>query len=318
MGEKTEIRVKFEIGEIKFEAEGSAELVERERSIFTNTLLPSAVEVIVRTRNMAQNTQYADTVEQVAVPTALLEGNTKAISENASASASNPDLSRISLASFVKSKGADAHYDFILCAVYFNEKRNHIAPFSSVTIKELYSEVKKPLPNNLSMSLSELVKKGYIMENPSSKGSNPKEYVLTLDGEIVVNDMQPKEKKATVKSRKVRPKEKSAYSDINCDELNLGNYPEIRALKSFKEKMILILYIVTNEGKGEWFTTADVVCIMTDIFGEAATKDQVDGVFRREKRWFKSENIDGNNKMMRRKLLNEAKTFAQSLGNITE
>lgn len=30
----TEIRVKFEIGDIKFEAEGSADLVERERSIF--------------------------------------------------------------------------------------------------------------------------------------------------------------------------------------------------------------------------------------------------------------------------------------------
>ena len=55
-----------------------------------------------------------------------------------------------------------------------------------------------------------------------------------------------------------------------------------------------------------------------DIFGESATKDQVDGVFRREKRWFKSENIDGNNKMMRRKLLNEAKLFAQSLGNVTD
>lgn len=40
MEEKSEIRVKFEIGEIKFEAEGSADLVERERSIFNNTLLP--------------------------------------------------------------------------------------------------------------------------------------------------------------------------------------------------------------------------------------------------------------------------------------
>ena len=30
MEEKSEIRVKFEIGEIKFEAEGSADLVERE------------------------------------------------------------------------------------------------------------------------------------------------------------------------------------------------------------------------------------------------------------------------------------------------
>ena len=33
MRDKNEIRIKFEIGEIKFEAEGSADLVERERSI---------------------------------------------------------------------------------------------------------------------------------------------------------------------------------------------------------------------------------------------------------------------------------------------
>lgn len=318
MGEKSEIRVKFEIGEIKFEAEGSAELVERERSIFTNSLLPSAVEAIVRTRNIAQNAQYTDAIEQAAAPTALLEGATKDAGDNVFALTPASDLSRTSLASFVKSKGADAHYDFILCAVYFNEKKNHITSFSSVTIRELYSEAKKPLPNNLSMSLSELVKKGYIMENPAAKGSNPKEYILTSDGETIVNDMQPKEKKPPVKARKSRPKEKSIYSDINCDELNLSNYPDVRALKSFKEKMILILYIVTNEGKGEWFTTADVVCIMTDIFGEAATQKQVDGVFRREKRWFKSENIDGNNKLVHRKLLNEAKSFAQSLGSVTE
>ena len=193
------------------------------------------------------------------------------------------DFSRMSLASFVKSKGADTHYDFIICAVYYNEKRNGILSFSSATIKGLYSEVKRPLPNNLSMSLSELVKKGYIMENPSVKGSNPKEYILTSDGEEMVENMLPQEKKPHTKSRRVQPKEKPAYSIINCDELNLINYPDVKTLKSFKEKMILILYIITNEKKGEWFTTSDVLCLMTDIFGELATKDQVEGIFK-EKR----------------------------------
>ena len=110
------------------------------------------------------------------------------------------------------------------------------------------------------------------------------------------------------------------YADIDCDELNLSLYPSLKSLKDFKEKMILILYIITNEGKGEWFTTTDVLCLMTDIFGESATKDQVNGVFKREKRWFKSEHVDGNNKLVRRKLLNEAKAFAQSLGveNVSE
>lgn len=63
------------------------------------------------------------------------------------------------------------------------------------------------------------------------------------------------------------------------NSLNLKNYPEVKSLKDFKEKMMTILYIITNEKAGEWFTTTDVLCLMTDIFGEAAIKDQVNGVF---------------------------------------
>lgn len=317
MGEKKEIRVRFEIGDIKFEAEGSADLVERERSIFNNTLLPAAIEAIVRTRGVTTNAQYVGYSEP-AQPAITASNTPVLISEQGKIT---EDFSRTSLASFVKSKGANEHYDFIICAVYYNEKRNNIPSFSLATVKELYSDAKKPLPGNLSMSLSELVKKGLIMEDPSAKGSNPKVYVLTSDGEEAVLTMQPsepKEKKSTTKPRKQPQKTESVYSGINCDDLNLEKYPEVKLLKDFKEKMMLILHIITNEGKGEWFTTADVLCLMTDIFGEAATKNQVDGIFKRNKRWFKTENIEGNNKLVHRKLLNEGKTYAQSLGVATE
>ena len=66
------------------------------------------------------------------------------------------------------------------------------------------------------------------------------------------------------------------------NSLNLKNYPEVKSLKDFKEKMMTILYIITNEKAGEWFTTTDVLCLMTDIFGEAAIKDQVNGDFGEE------------------------------------
>lgn len=313
MSEKSEIRVKFEIGDIKFEAEGSAELVERERSIFTNTLLPSAVEAIVRTRGITQSAQYMETTEQ---PTMLLPDEIKIVESNNPVTTPSADLSQTSLASFVKTKGADSHYDFILCAVFFNEKNKGITSFSSKTVKELYADVKKPFPSNLSMSLSELVKKGLIMENPSSKGANPKEYVLTMYGEETVKKMQPKEtkeRKPSSKPKKPRAKAKSIYSNINCDELNLDKYTEVKSLKDFKEKMMMVLYIISNEGKGEWFTTDDVLCLLTDIFGESATKDQVNGVFKREKIWFKAENVENNNKAMKRKLLNKGIEFAQSL-----
>lgn len=149
MTEKSEIRVKFEIGEIKFEAEGSADLVERERSIFNNTLLPAAIDAIVRTRSVAQSAQYIETQDSQQ-PAILTTTNTAALPEQVVVNPTT-DFSRMSLASFVKSKGADAHYDFIICAVYFNEKRNGISSFSSATLKALYSEAKKPLPNNLSI-----------------------------------------------------------------------------------------------------------------------------------------------------------------------
>jgi len=74
--------------------------------------------------------------------------------------------------------------------------------------------------------------------------------------------------------------------------------------------MILLMYIMTEEEKGEWFSTSDILFVMTDLFGEPATKDQVNGVFNREKIWFKSEKKDGE---IKRKLLSPAKEHAKGL-----
>ena len=94
------------------------------------------------------------------------------------------------------------------------------------------------------------------------------------------------------------------------DDLHLDKYPSVADFKSFKDQMVLLMYIITEEGKGEWFSTADILCIMVDVFGEPATKDQVNGVFKREKTWFKSEKQDGE---IKRKLLSPAKKHAQGL-----
>lgn len=106
---------------------------------------------------------------------------------------------------------------------------------------------------------------------------------------------------------------KSNYAGINVDELHLDNYPDVKSLKDFKEKMMMVLYIITNEKVGEWFATSDVLYLMTDVFGEAATKDQVNGVFKRERLWFKAENIADNRKDIKRKLLNQGIAYAKNL-----
>lgn len=313
MGEKSEIRVKFEIGEIKFEAEGSADLVERERSIFNNTLLLAAIDAIVRTRSVAQSAQYIEAQDS---QQSLLAASSNMLPESIVLD-SNTDLSRTTLASFIKKYGSLSEQDFVLFSAYFDEIKNHASYFTKDEAEKYYDDARRTKPKNISMCLNQLAQKGFIIDATDVEQKFPKPYRISSEGLEYISTYTPKdvkEKKSSNKPQKQRAKVKSVYADINCDELNLDSYPSIKSLSDFKEKMMLILYIITNEGKGEWFTTSDVLCLMTDVFGESATKDKVNGVFKREKRWFKSENVDGNNKLVHRKLLNEAKTFAQSLG----
>lgn len=313
MAEKSDIRVKFEIGEIKFEAEGSADLVERERSIFNNTLLPAAIDAIVRTWSVVQDTTY---IEGSKSQQPLLETSSSMLPESIVLD-SNTDLSRTTLASFIKKYGSLSEQDFVLFSAYFDEIKNHASYFTKDEAEKYYEDARRHKPKNISMCLNQLAQKGFIIDATNVEQKLPKPYRISNEGLEYISTYTPKdvkEKKASNKPHKQRAKEKSAYAGIDYDELNLDSYPSVKSLSDFKEKMMLILYIITNEGKGEWFTTSDVLCLMINIFGESATKDKVNGVFKREKSWFKSENVDGNNKLVHRKLLNEAKSFAQSLG----
>ena len=315
MEENTKIRVRFEIGEIKFEAEGPADLVERERSVFTNTLLPSAVEAIVRTRGTEQAMKYVEPVEQ---PKVLPLSNATPLSENAiPLTEESKDLSRTR---YIAQFGQIGEQDFALISAHYDEKKNGNTSFTSDNVKQYYNDARRNKFSNVSVLLGKLAQKGLIMDDPNAERKTPKAYILTSQGIDYVENYSPKEEteKKHTKARKPRKKAESEYGGINVDSLNLKNYPEVKSLKDFKEKMMTILYIITNEKAGEWFTTTDVLCLMTDIFGEAATKDQVNGVFKREKLWFKAGNVDGSNREVKRKLLNKGIEYAQSLVGGTE
>ncbi len=318
MEENTKIRVRFEIGEIKFEAEGPADLVERERSVFTNTLLPSAVEAIVRTRGVEQAMKCIEPVEQ---SKGLLSTNVTPLSESATFSIEeSKDLSRTSLSSYITQFGQIGEQDFALISAYYDEKKNGNTSFTSDHIKQYYNDARRNKCANVSDLLLKLVQKGLIMDAPDAERRTPKAYILTSQGINYVENYTPKEEteKKHTKVRKPQKKKESAYGGIDVDSLNLNKYPDVKSLKDFKEKMMTTLYIITNEKVGEWFTTADVLYLLTDIFGEAATADQVNGVFKREKLWFKSENIEGNKRDLKRKLLNKGIEYAQSLAERTE
>ena len=46
------LKLKYKVGEIEFEAEGPAEVVEQQRVNFMNAVLPAAVEAMVRTQTV--------------------------------------------------------------------------------------------------------------------------------------------------------------------------------------------------------------------------------------------------------------------------
>ena len=75
----------------------------------------------------------------------------------------------------------------------------------------------------------------------------------------------------------------------------------------------MAMYIVTNEGKGEWFTVEDIIHLLINVFEVPADKDKVNGVFKRNKGMFASERDPANKKALRKKLLSGAKDFAISI-----
>lgn len=310
-------KVKFKIGEIEFEAVGTAEVIERERNVFLTTLLPAAVDAIVRTRGEVKGTQYISADAQQATLEMNPDNSTPITLPKKELLM---DLSRTSLSSFINEYGDIGDQDFVLFAAYYDEKKNGVSSFSSESVMQYYNDARRTKYSNNSALLRLLTKKGLIMDDPNSEKKMPKSYILTKKGIDYVENYQPKEakEKKTAKQKKTSTKSKSRYEGINVDDLNLRNYPNVKSLHDFKEKMMLILYIITNEQVGEWFTTTDVLYLMIDVFGEAASKGQINGVFKREKLWFKVENMEGSNRDVKRKLLNKGIDFAQNLKQESE
>jgi hypothetical protein len=314
MEENLKNRVGIKIGDIEFEVEGSSEVVERERSVFLNAILPVAVDAIVQIRGAEPTVQYIDTAKQKSV--LLPDEISDKPNVNLSDKNTFDDFSRISLSSYIQEYGELPDQDFTLLAAYFDEIKNGTKSFNIESVKGYFSEARKGKPSNPSDILLKLVQKGYIMDDPDSEKKTPKSYILTVAGLNYAKNYQPKEinsdKPKATKKRKPSIKAASIYSNLSADDLNQKNYAEIKSQDSFKKQMILTLYIVTNEGKGDSFSVADVQFLLTDILGLPATEDQIKNVFR-EKNWFKSEQDPNNKKAYKRKLLQGAKDFAKKI-----
>lgn len=308
------LKLKYKVGEIEFEAEGPAEAVELQRVNFMNAVLPAAVEAMVRTRSVSENRTYIEATPQQS----LLETGSAEIPV-APEKQTDIDYSRTSLSSFLKKYGTLGDQDFTLFAAYFDEKKNGTKAFSSENVKQYYQEGRRQAYSNNGVLLKHLVQKGYIMDASIPEGAKTgKYYMLTTDGIEYIEAYVPKEdsvekKKPRTKAKKSTPNISEAFASITADDLNTMNYPSVKSLSGSKEQVIMAMYIVANEGKGEWLTVDEIIHLLINVFEVPANAYMVNGVFRRNKSMFTSEKAPDNGKALRRKLLSGAKDFAEKI-----
>ena len=308
------LKLKYKVGEIEFEAEGPAEAVEQQRVNFINVVLPAAVDAMVRTQAVIEHQPYIDAASQPAMLEAGLP-----VEPLATPNQLENDFSRTSLASFLKKYGVLSEQDFTLFAAFFDEQKNGKKSFSIDDVKKYYAEARRPIPTNPSMSLNRLAEKGYIMDAPRPADvKTGNYYMLTNDGITYIEFYVPKEdsgekKKPRARSKKSAPKISEAYASITADDLNVKNYPAVKSFSGAKEQVIMAMYIVTNEGKGEWFTVEDVIHLLINIFEVPADSDKVNGVFKRNRSMFTSEKAPESGRALRKKLLSGAKDFAMEI-----
>lgn len=133
----------------------------------------------------------------------------------------------------------------------------------------------------------------------ADEGKSGECYMLTEAGIAFIETYVPKEnsgeKKPRTKVKKSTSNISEMYVSITADDLNTKSYPAVKDLSGAKEQVIMAMYIVTNEGKGEWFAVDDIIHLLVNVFEVPADSDKVNGVFKRNKSMFASEQ-DANNK----------------------
>lgn len=293
------IKVKYKFGQIEFEAEGDSYDVEKQRDYFMNAIVPVAKSIVSVIPISNQ-----ETIESPKLLESSIEEKT------------NLNLERTNLINYLKPYGNLSDRDFVLFSAFYHENKDGITPyiFTSETVKSYFNEARKPAAKNNSDILQRLAKSGLIMDADNPENKVPKPYSITQEGIKYINSYNPKDYKETANKRSVTKQRKteSEYQTLTTDLLNLDKYPDISKIEKSKDQMLFAMYIITKEGKGDWFSTNDLDYIMTNLFDIKMTKDQITNVFR-TKSMFDSKKDDSNLKGFKHRLLKKANEYVEKL-----
>lgn len=290
-----ENKVRIKIGEFEFEASGEADIIERERKAILD-LIPSLI---------SSNNCYklAEVKNKDDIPLISMEEPQKVLQQYSS------------INHFLNEKKFANSIDLTLGIIYYATNYESIDVVNKVILKEYYDKSKEKLPTNLSQNLNNLTQKGFI--KTLDKGENGViNYSITNEGERYIEEYEPKENSKKIKKNSVK-KINNVKDEVVCltrDNLNLHGYKKMRDIKDFKGKMMLALFIVSENSLIKSFSVNDISYILTNIFQESNTVDQIKGVIKREPTWFNKVKNE-NTKLLEYSLLREGNEFAENIAN---
>ena len=281
-------KLKIKYGMIEFEIESDQETIEKERKAFLETL--PTITVLANNKIYEENNTEVELIDESKVK--YLPAQTKNITTN--------------LNTFLHEKGFSSDIDKCLAVIYFMNEVENVESVNNQIIKERMQKAKLIIPKSISVALNGLTAKGFIqlLEQDGNKGMN---YYITQEGIKYIEEYEKKDKKGKSMRKNKTTKKNIAnrYSFLTKEMMNLEQYPEFSKLKSSKDKIMLIMYIMKEIDKGEYFTITELEYIISQIFNDKLSTDTIKGVFKNQSsaKYFDKRNVENNNKVNEYKML---------------
>lgn len=280
-------RLKIKYGSIEFEIESDPATIEKERTAFLETL-PS-IAVLSKMPSGSEN--YNELIEQ---------DETKLISLK-----DDPINANINV--FMNEKGFSTDIDKCLAIIYFMNVNERIEYVDSSNVKERMQKAKLSIPRSISVAFNGLTTKGFIQPiDQEDKGLT--KYYITDEGKSYIESYVKKDRKiksSAKKNKLMQTSVENRYSFLTKEMMQLEKYPDFSKLNSTKEKIMLIMYILKDIEKGEYFTINELTYIVSNIFNERLTLDAIKGVFKNASsaKYFDKKYLENNNKIYEYKMI---------------
>lgn len=301
-------KLKVRYGEIEFEAEGTPEFIEAERTVFQDNLRET-MALMASTQNFVKS-------KFIQAETVLPETSHTLIETVA-----NDTQKYSSLSQYLRSKNFSSDTDRVLgvaCYLFHNENKKN---FSANCIKTALKDARQNIPTNINACINQNINVGRIVEDKENKIDSKKAYYITQDGIDYCNNFIAKENNSskTNKSKSKKPKATSItpVCEVNIDSLNCDKYCDITKLEKLNDQIRVLMYMYTKETDFEEFTVKEIEYILTTRFKIAATTRQVKYYFEKAGTEVHST-LTGHGKQYKYKLLNNGLKAAESIINNTK